>query len=260
VCLEHGWAPPSEEAVAIACASHNGEPAHVAGVRAVLDAAGIPEAVLRCPEALPRAPAPGEVPARIFHNCSGKHAAMLATAAANGWPLEDYRTPDHALQLAVRHRVEGLAGHAAEAVGVDGCGVPTFAFPLAAAARAFAAFAAEEDAARRALTAMRRHPFLVAGTGRLCTAVMSSIENVVVKIGAEGIVCGALIGAGVAFALKARDGGLRAAECATSATLRHLGAIPGEIAGPLLPFVQPSVTGGGEPVGEVRVRGELQPL
>ena len=248
VCLDAGWTPPDEEAIAIASASHNGETAHLAAVRRTLEAAGLSEEDLRCPAAFPRPPAAAALATPIFHNCSGKHAAMLATASANGWELPSYRSADHPLQRAVAERLAALAGPPARGVGVDGCGVPTFAYRLDEAARSFSRLPSE---APRAVDAMRAHPFLVAGTARLCTAVLETVPDVLIKVGAEGMFCGALIGEGVGFALKARDGAVRAAEAAALTTLRFLGA---DVPAGLAPA---PVLGGGSSVGELRMRGEL---
>lgn len=251
VCLEAGWEPSSDHAIAIACASHNGEPAHITAVRAILDAAGLSEDDLLCPEALPRTPATASRPERILHNCSGKHAAMLATASRNGWPLRAYRDEDHPLQRRVAERLAGLAGGPARALGVDGCGVPTFAYRLDDAARIFASL---RVTAPRSVAAMRAHPFLVAGSDRLCSAVLASVPGVVIKVGAEGMFCGALLEEDVGFALKVRDGAVRAAKAAAVRTLQFLGAVPADPPDDLAPA---PVLGGGAPVGTVRVRGEL---
>ena len=251
VCLDAGWPATADDAVAIACASHNGEPAHLDAVRRVLSAAGLSEDDLLCPPALPRDPTAASEPARIFHNCSGKHAAMLATAALNGWSRRDYRVEDLPLQRAVADRLSALAGRVPRAVGIDGCGVPTFAYALEDAARIFSSLPAD---APRAVAAMRAHPFLVAGTGRLCTAVLGSVPGVVIKVGAEGMFCGVLIDQGVGFALKARDGAVRAAEAAAVMTLQFLRVVPDEVPANLAPA---PVLGGGAPVGTLRIRGEL---
>jgi L-asparaginase II len=254
VCLDAGWRPASDEQLAIACASHNGEPAHVATVRAVLAAAGLDEGALRCPPALPDVSVPealasAERPAGIYHNCSGKHAAMLATCAANGWPFDSYREPQHPMQHAVLDRVETLAGALLE-TATDGCGVVTFAMPLAAMARAFGAVAREEPYVSAA-AAMRAHPFLVAGTGRLDTDVMSAFPWITVKGGAEGLVCAA--GRGVALAVKARDGARRSGGAFLFEALRRAGLVE-EAPESLAQHVRPPLTGGDRIVGEIRIR------
>lgn len=256
VCLESGWEPTGTEQLAVACASHNGERPHVEAVRGTLAAAGLTDDALRCPPAWPTLPdfASGvSGPAPILHNCSGKHAAMLAASVANGWPLDDYPSAAHPMQDAVAARLEVLAGTPVR-IGVDGCGVPTFAFSLAAMARAYAATSNECVAA---LDAMAAHPFLVAGTRRFCTAIIGTLPGVVVKIGAEGLLCGVLRDRELGFALKSRDGAARAREVATLAVLRRLGAVS-ELPESLASFEQEAVTGGGSLVGSIRCLGSLE--
>ncbi len=257
-CLENGWRAPGQEQVAVACASHNGEPRHVEAIRVTLSSADIPEDALRCPAAwpfLPESASAFDRPAAILHNCSGKHAAMLATAKENGWTLANYRAPEHPMQRAVATLIERLAGAPPWHTGVDGCGVPTFAFPLAESARMFAQLAIEGP---HALDAMADHPFLVAGTGRLCTAVMTALPGVVVKIGAEGLSCGVLRDQSLAFALKSRDGTQRARDVATVTVLKALGSVSDDVPDVLTPHAAPKVVGGGEPVGSVRCTGALK--
>ncbi len=134
------------ELLALAAASHSGEDFHVDGVRKILSGAGLSEDDLRCPASWPletqtahRMIARGESMSRIRMNCSGKHAAMLATCAANGWPTASYLDPGHPLQQAIRHAIEDLAGQRSTATGVDGCGAPLFALTLGGLVRAFRA-------------------------------------------------------------------------------------------------------------------------
>jgi L-asparaginase II len=246
VCMELGWEPPGEPQLALACASHNGEQPHVEAVRVTLAAAGLTEDDLLCP-----AGAQG----RIYHNCSGKHAAMLATTVANGREPPTYLEWDNDIHRTVRSRVDELAGGPARAVGKDGCGVPTFAFTLAETARIYASL---PMAAPGALEAMRAHPYLVAGAARICTSVMSSVPDVVLKVGAEGLMCGALLDRGQGFALKARDGAARGREIATVRVLEMLGVLgrvsPDRILKDIMPRVLPEP--GAKP--ELRCRGELK--
>jgi L-asparaginase II len=225
VCTELGWDPPGDPQLAVACASHNGEQMHVEAARTILAAAGVDEPLLRCPPAVPSvvgALPPPDAPRRIYHNCSGKHAAMLATMAVNGWDPQTYPSSGNELQRAIRARIEGIIGAPARAVATDGCGVPTFAFALSEAAAMYARLPAETG---RALAAMRAHPRLVAGSNRICTAVMSEVPGVVLKVGAEGLMCGALLESTTGFALKARDGASRGREIATVRVLEILGAL-----------------------------------
>jgi L-asparaginase II len=257
-CLEHGWRPSGIDQVAISCASHNGEAEHVDAVHAILGGGRVDEHALRCPPAWPALPeaivAAGRK-ARIYHNCSGKHAAMLATSRENGWPLDDYREVEHPMQRAVAAAIERLAGRPARHIGIDGCGVPTFALTLGESARAFAQLGID---GREALDAMAAQPFLVAGTGRLCTAVMSALPGVAIKIGAEGSSCGVLREHGLGFALKSRDGTQRARDVATVELLKTLGVIGETMPEVLAPHAAPAVPGGDGTVGTIRCRGLLQ--
>lgn len=252
VCIQQGWEPASEEHIAIACASHNAEPAHRAAVRSLLASAGLDEGALRGPVAYPllasEASRAGE-PTRIMRDCSGKHAAFLAVSVARGWPLESYLDPSHPVQEAVLERTRTLAGRI-EAVGVDGCGAPTPALPLNAIAAAFGRALAD---APRIRVAMHAHAFLVAGTDRIDTAVMQLPGgDVTMKSGAEGIVCFASARTGLSGAIKARDGGRRAVDPAAVAVLAALGlADPADPA--IAPFAAPPVWGGGRPAGVLRV-------
>ena len=249
VAIEAGWQPAEPRAVAIACASHNGEPEHIEAVRALLDAAGLDETALRCPEDVPMyLPAVMKVgeKARIFHNCSGKHAAMLAASRASGWPTETYRDPDHPLQRAVTTLVERCIGEIS-AVVTDGCGVPTFVAPLRALARGLLAVDGGMEA-----DAMRAHPFLVAGTERLDTDLMSVAPDVLIKSGAEGLACVSVAGFGIA--LKSRDGAARPRGPAVLSVLEQLELADGE----LVPqHREPRVLGGGEVVGTLRAGGTI---
>jgi len=215
--------------IAVACGSHSGTPRHVAVVEGLLARAGLTPAALGCGVHEPFDAAVardmirrGERATSLHHNCSGKHAAMLATAAHLGEPTEGYWLPDHPVQVRIRRVLEDLTGCtlAPEVCGIDGCSVPNWAIPPAALARAFARFVSgtgltPQRAADcgRVLRACTTHPDLVAGAGRFDTLVMQRLPGkVLVKTGAEGVYCGALPGAGVGFALKIDDGAKRASE------------------------------------------------
>ncbi len=255
--LQAGWQPPDEEQVALACASHSGESAHLAVVRRTLATAGLDIDALDNTAGLPLDPdatrelyAAGGTANPLQQNCSGKHAAMLATCIAAGWPTAGYREAEHPLQQAVRETVEELSGERVGAVAVDGCGAALFAVSLSGLARAFAriASAAPGSAEHRVSTAMRAHPFLVGGTGRDVTALMQGVDGLLAKDGAEGMYAAAAAD-GRAVALKVEDGAARARMPVLAAALRRLGvdapALDGVAAVPVL--------GHGEPVGEVRV-------
>ena len=252
--------------VAVMCASHNGEPVHVASVRSLLARAGVREDGLQCPAMRPWdeetfAASPERRP--INSDCSGKHAGMLAACRARGWPEETYREPDHPLQRGVLTAVLEATGLPSVHVGVDGCGVPVHGMPLRAMARIYAGLAAPDrwqglgPHAARAVGAMRAAPYHVAGRNRVDTAVMEAVPGVVAKGGAEGLICAALLDRGVGVAVKVRDGGHRASGVALIHTLRLLDAVPEEALVHLARYARPAVLGGGRPVGELSAAFDL---
>ena len=244
------------ELLALACASHSGEPFHVDGVRRVLAAAGLDESALQTPPDYPvdeqekyAVLAAGGTKAPVLMNCSGKHAAMLATCVANGWPLDTYRDPGHPLQQQLATTVARLAGEPVTATGVDGCGAPVFALTLAGLARAFVAIATAPPGTpeHRVAEAIRQHPEWLGGTRRDVTALVRGVPGLIAKDGAEGVYAAALPD-GRAVTLKVEDGGQRARPPVMVAALRALGveaAVLGELA-------EAPVLGGGQPVGSVR--------
>ncbi len=247
-------------ALAGAAGSHSGEAEHAASVRKVLAAAGLDEGALRCPPALPRnlqARRQAEGPAAVFHNCSGKHAYMLAGAVVGGWETERYTAPEHPLQAVVSDAVADFAGAAIEHVGVDGCGVPVHALPLSAMATAYArigARAARGDEGAVALVgAVRRYPVMVSGTGELDTRLLEVTGGrVLSKAGAEGASAAVDLATNQGLAVKVLDGAVRARGPALLAALRALGWLAEHELEAVLPTVVTSVSGGGEPVGSVR--------
>ena len=237
--------------LALVSGSHFAEPFHLRRARDILAAAGLTEDDLRCPPALPLAETErdGRAPARILMNCSGKHAGMLATCVANGWPLDDYRDAKHPLQQVLAETVTGLTGEPIAATGIDGCGAPVFAFSLTALARAFQWLveAPPGTGERRVADAMRAHPELVAGTGQDDTLLMHGVPGLLAKGGAEGVVAVAVPGAG-AVALKIEDGAMRARMPVLVSALRRLGLDQPVLDG----LATVPVLGGGVPVGEIR--------
>lgn len=225
-----------DEELALACASHSGEPDHVAGVAAMLARAGLDEGALLCgkhwplhqPSALALSRSGGTATA-LHNNCSGKHAGFLCAACAMECDPTSYVDHAHPVQRAVKAVLETLGGEKIPDAhrGIDGCSVPTFAMSLSALARAFARFGTGHGlsgeraaAAQRLRAACAAHPWHVAGTGRFCTEVMTSLrKRVFVKAGAEGVYCAALPGQGLGLALKIDDGAPRAAEAAMAAVI-----------------------------------------
>jgi L-asparaginase II len=248
----------TDQHIALAAASHSGEQVHVDVVRDLLNRAAVAESDLGCPRDWPinetvmrTLVERGIAPARIFHNCSGKHAAMLAACAASGWPSHGYLSPDHPLQQHIRSVTEELAGEPVAATGVDGCGAPVLALTLTGLARAFTRLVMAEEGSEehRVAAAMRAHPDLVGGTGRGVTRVMAAVPGLVAKDGAEGVYAAATAD-GVAVALKIDDGADRARMPVLVAALRQLGAAGDSQE--LDALARPALLGGGVRVGEVR--------
>jgi L-asparaginase II len=248
--------------LALAAASHSGERFHVAGVRDILAAAGLGEDALRCPAALPLDEQAawallrsGGDADRLHMNCSGKHAAMLATCAAAGWPTATYLDPGHPLQAEIRLMLERLSAETVSKVGVDGCGAPVFALSLTGLARAFAALVMAEPGSpgRRVADSMRAYPEWTSGTDRPERALMTAVPGLLLKSGAEGVQAFALPD-GRAGAIKIDDGAARALPAVIVAVLRSLGvdAASGADVAALDRIARVPVLGGGRAVGHIR--------
>jgi len=258
--------PP--DLLALACASHSGEPFHVDGVRRILASAGLSEDDLQTPPDYPLDDAAREQVIReggartpVLMNCSGKHAAMLATCTANGWPTESYRDPDHPLQKALADTFAELTGEPIAAVAVDGCGAPLFSASLTGLAAAFRRLAlgvngsgVPDADAERIATAIRAHPAYVSGTTRDERALLTAIPGAIGKAGAEGCYAVALAD-GRAFALKTDDGAARVRPVLMAAALRRTEGFlddPAVDADAVRRTGVVELLGGGRPVGEIR--------
>lgn len=257
----------TDEELALCCASHSGQPRHVALAAGILERIGLDDDALACG---PHAPFHGEAaralraegrePGRLHNNCSGKHAGMLALARARGWPVEGYHEAGHPVQERMLDEVSRWTGEPRDRIGagVDGCGVVTFAVPLTGLATAFARLAggaaAGEAGAGRIVRSMTRHPFLVGGTGRLCTRLMEvTAGRILAKVGAEGVYGAAALDRGVGVALKARDGARRAAEAGLLGVLAARGLLTDDEMDALRPWARPVVRNTrDEAVGELR--------
>lgn len=245
----------SPELLALACASHSGEPFHLEGVRRILAGAGLTTAELQNTPDLPlddaeRAAwaAQGRTAEALAQNCSGKHAAMLATCVENGWDIHTYRDPGHPLQRAVADTLAELAGEPVAATVVDGCGAPVMALSLTGLARAFGrlACAPADTPEGRVAAAMRSHPDYLGGTIRDVTALIRGTTGLIAKDGAEAVYAVGLAD-GRGAALKIADGGQRARAVVLAALLRGLG-----VESAAYPMLEDApVLGHGEPVGAV---------
>lgn len=237
--------------LALACASHDGSQVHVEGVRRLLALHGLDESDLRNTSSRPYDPGArtaarlaGTGPSPLQHNCSGKHAAMLATCRVNGWSTDDYLHPEHPLQTHITCRIGALAGRVHH-VGVDGCGAPAHAIGLRDLARGVASIV---RAGSPVASAMSVEPDLVGGEHRDVSILMRSVPGLVLKDGAQGVAVGALAD-GSSFAAKIADGSDAARRVVMLEGLRWIGAdVPSEIARTLAV----PVLGHGEPVGVLR--------
>lgn len=225
--------------VAIACASHRAEPAQLDAVRRLLARAPARERELECGMQEGRPPDP------LHHNCSGKHAGMLALCEARGWERRGYRLAGHPVQDGCRAEVAAAADVPPEQMptGVDGCGVVTFALPLERMARMFSRLEQVEGGAAVA-SAMRAHPELVRGGSATDTVLMQRLSGWTAKGGAEGLFCAAGPD-GLGIALKAEDGSSRPLGPAVAAFLARLGVEVPDLA------VDPVSNSRGERVGEI---------
>ncbi len=245
----------NSELLALACASHDGEPFHQDGVRRILATAGLDESALQTPPAWPsdvlsrdEAIRSGVGMTPIAMNCSGKHAGMLVTTAGNGGSIATYRDPDHPTQLAILHALDDLAHEQAGNLAVDGCGAPTFALSLYGLARAFGRLAAAtEGPEAQVASAIREHPEFVSGTRRDELTLHRAVPGLVGKAGAEAVYAVGLPD-GRGIAVKISDGAERARPVAMAGVLQRLGfdneTLTLQARGPVL--------GHGTLVGEIR--------
>jgi L-asparaginase II len=253
-----------DELLALAAASHPGEDFHIHGVRRILASAGLSPLDLRNTPDLPldeasrfAAVSAGRVAEPLFQNCSGKHAAMLATCVINQWPLDTYLSPDHPLQKTTRVTVAQLCREPVSVVGVDGCGAPLFGVTLTGLARAFRslALAARSTVEHRVASAVSSFPEWVGGTGRPVVRLMRAFPGAVAKDGAEAVL-GVGLPCGRAVAIKIADGSHRALPVVAVAALRRLGITSDALDA----FGDVPVLGHGARVGAIRPSDALVAL
>jgi L-asparaginase II len=244
---------PDDE-IAVMCASHSGEPVHIAAVRRLLRRGLVPVAALKTP----RDRATKGARARIWDGCSGNHAGLLVASARSGWDLDTYRAPTHPIHRRVLRAVTASTGVERPKIGVDGCGIPVHGVPLRAMATMFARLGDPErlgrlaSAADRVVRGMLAAPHMVGGTRRLDTDVMiAAAGQVIAKEGAEGLVCVTSIPQGIGMAIKVTDGNWRRLAPAVIKVLRDLDVFPDPAADALRPHERLPVLGGEEPQGSV---------
>lgn len=246
----------SGERLALAAASHSGEAFHLDLVRTMLAEHGLAAEQLQTPPDLPLDPeeaehylAAGNVRDRLTMNCSGKHTAMLAVCALNGWPLGTYLEQDHPLQQLILDVVRTAGGEEVAHIGTDGCGAPLMSLSLTGLARSYRHFVLAEPGTteRRVADAMRAHPEYVAGTRRPDTWLMRALPGTLSKMGAEAVQALALPD-GRALAFKIDDGATRTLGPVLARVLRGLG-----VDDPVLARIEDvPLHGGGSRVGEIR--------
>ena len=251
----------SRERLALACASHDGEPVHVALVESILAAVGLDEAALGCPPSWPirltatRRLANGgaTAPRKIWNNCSGKHAAMLAACVSSGWDPGTYLEPDHPLQRAITEFVTNVSGPT-DPIGVDGCGAPVFATNCLAMGKSFS-FLASAPEMNTVYEAMHSYPALVSGYGNTDAAIATALDAAA-KRGAAGCL-GIALRNGYGVAVKCWDGNSEAVGVGAVAALEQLGVLSDAARASLSAIASPETRGGGAPVGRFRSLVEL---
>jgi L-asparaginase II len=258
--------------LALACASHGGEPAHVETASLMLSRAGLDVTALECGAHWPMHHPSGQALARsggqasaLHNNCSGKHAGFLCVACTMGVNTAGYVSASHAVQREVKGALENLTGATLDEPAIDGCSVPTWAVPLSALARGFALLATGQGlapqrakAAARLMAACAQEPWHVAGTRRFCTDIMRAFgPRVFVKTGAEGVYAAALPEQGLGIAVKCDDGAGRAAETITACVLARF--LPDEAdRSALARFTQPALRNwNGTTVGALRATAAI---
>ena len=261
--------------IALACASHNGEPQHVEAIAAWLEKIGLEANDLECGthwpfdrEAARSLADSGSVPSTLHNNCSGKHAAMLTTALHMAEPTKGYVRLEHPCQQRVMGTLEFMCGldFADIPRAIDGCAIPAFAIPLGNIALALARIAAPEalpemraKAVVRIRDAIAVEPYMVAGRNRYCSEVMAVTgKRVMVKTGAEGVFAAALPDLSLGVALKCDDGATRASQAMMTAILVQLGALEEGMVDTLAHLMRvPLLNCNGTEIGEIRPSGPL---
>ena len=249
------------ELLALACASHSGEQIHLDGARRILAGAGLDESALQTPPDYPIDDVAREEWIRAGHhrtplamNCSGKHAAMLATCVVNGWDTGSYLEPTHPLQQAIAATFAEVTGEPVEAVAVDGCGAPLLSTSLTGLARAFRTLATAQDGLEhRVAEAIRAHPEFTSGSRRDEAALLRALPGAIGKAGAESCYAVALAD-GRAVALKTDDGAPRVRPVLMAAALARLDVsdVPGADPTAVAATGRLDLLGGGVPVGTIR--------
>lgn len=260
----------SDREIALACASHAGEAVHVDTAAGWLERIGCSERDLECGAHLPTnwdatvdLVRKGQEPNQLHNNCSGKHSGFLTLARHQNWPTQGYIDVAHPVQQRVLGVIESMCGLDLSAApwGIDGCGIPTFAVPLANLALAMARFGVPDDqperrqaACARVRRAMGAHPELTSGSGTFPTRVIRATSGrAIVKGGAEGVFAAAFPELGLGAALKAEDGTPRASTAAMAFLLTRLDVLSDRESAALADLLETPITNrAGRVVGQIR--------
>ena len=258
-----------EDELALGCASHGGEPEHVALATSMLTDIGLEEGDLACGPHDPLSARgvklmreTGSRAGRLHNNCSGKHAAMLARAFTSGWASQGYEAEDHPVQQSISAAVAEWTGIPSGKLirSTDGCGVVVFGLPLESMARAYSrlGIAAKrgEEVPARIIDAIRTHPFLYGGTDRFDSVLIEETDGAIIaKVGAEGVHSAVVVDSGIGLAVKVEDGAQRAQYAAVLRLLQHVGALPDRLPSRLEEFIR-------RPVRNTRgvVVGHIRPI
>ena len=235
--------------LALGASSHSGSPEHIAAVREILATVDLDESALQCMLDTPlgdkeRRAYGDQAPSRIAMNCSGKHAAMLATCVKNGWSIDNYLDADHPLQVACREEIENLSGEKITLTSTDGCGAPLFLISVIGLARAIRAITISVDPIHQSvLDASRKFPEMVAGKGRLTTQMIEAVPGLYMKDGAEAVEIASMPD-GRTLVFKVSDGSLRPFRVLVHAGLKRLGIDS--------PYEAENVLGGDRIIGTIR--------
>lgn len=248
--------------MALACASHGGQPVHIAVVRSMLAEVGLNESALRCPPAWPFGVGAQEQlvatghrePRAIWHNCSGKHAAMLRACVAAGWPTQTYLDADHPLQQRIAGTMHDVLGATHGPVGIDGCGVPAFRGTVRSMAKAYARLAGDSRFSL-AWVAMHSRPALTSDQSQPAAHIATWVDAAA-KHGAEACL-GVAVRDRLGMAAKVWDGSPRAVGVGMVAALDQLGLISPPARESMREISHPPVLGGGKPQGAIEPMVQL---
>ena len=244
-----------DDELALGCASHGGEPEHVALASSMLTDIGLEEGDLACgphdplsSRGLKLMREAGLRAGRLHNNCSGKHAAMLARAFAAGWAPQGYEAEDHPVQHSISASVSEWTGVPSAKLmrSTDGCGVVVFGLSLEAMARAYSRLGVAakrgDEIPSRIVDAIRTRPFLYGGTDRFDSVLIEETDGAILaKVGAEGVHSAVVLDTGVGLAVKVEDGAQRAQYSAVLRLLQHLGALPERLPTRLEEFIRKPV-------------------